>query len=76
MTVETALAIVVGAAWACYLVWKWQEAVVDPAIPPYQEPVKKDMVDEWIAAAPPKAEVEPTALNPKATWPFPVGGKP
>jgi len=76
MTVETALAIVVGAAWACYLVWKWQEAV-DPAIPPYQEPVKKDMVDEWIAAAPAKMEEpEPTALNPKATWPFPVGGKP
>lgn len=42
MTVETALAIVVGAAWACYLVWKWQEAAFAP--PPYQEPVKETPV--------------------------------
>ena len=67
MTIETALAIVVGAAWACYLVWKWQEAIVDPAIPPYQEPVKPDMVDEWKAINEAKLQ---------ATWPFPSGDKP
>ena len=36
MTVEIALFICVMAAFACYLVWKWQIA----AVPPYQEPVK------------------------------------
>ena len=65
MNIETALAIVVGASWACYLVWKWQEAVVDLADPPYQAPVKTEAV-----------EVEPTPLNPKAAWPFPSGDKP
>lgn len=63
MTVELALAICVGAAYACYLVWKWQEAAVDMAVPPYQEPVQK-------------TEPEPTPLNPKAAWPFPSGDKP
>jgi len=64
MMLETALAIVVGAAWACYLVWKWQEAVVDLAVPPYQAPVEAT-----------KAELD-TELNPKAAWPFPSGDKP
>ena len=67
MTIETALAIVVAAAWACYLVWKWQEAVVDLATPPYQEPVPETK----------KVEAEPkTVLTPKAAWPFPSGDKP
>jgi len=49
MTIETALAIVVGAAWACYLVWKWQEAAFAP--PPYQEPVEdKPVAKEEIHA--------------------------
>lgn len=86
MTVEFALAIVVAAAFACYLVWKWQEAVVDMAVPPYQEPVKDtpvikeslDNMDNWNAKIGDKiwykeaaAETEPTPLNPKAAWPFP-----
>ena len=58
MTVETALAIVVGAAWACYLVWKWQEAAFAP--PPYQEPVedkpvaKEDIDVNWPFPTPPR----------------------
>jgi hypothetical protein len=41
MTVELALAIVVGASYCCYLVWKWQGA----AIPPYQEPLEKSELE-------------------------------
>ena len=65
MTLELALAIVVAAAFACYLVWQWQESAVDSdmAPPPYQSPVAD------------KAELD-TPLNPKATWPFPSGDKP
>ncbi len=65
MMLETALAIVVGAAWACYLVWKWQEAAFAP--PPYQPPVedKTESVEET-----------ETVLNPKAAWPFPTSTKP
>jgi hypothetical protein len=47
MTLETILIIVVAAGFCCYLVYRWQEAAVDMAVPPYQEPVKTDMVDEW-----------------------------
>ena len=63
MTVELALAIVVAAAFACYLVWQWQESAVDMADPPYQPPVAD------------KTELD-TPLNPKAAWPFPSGDKP
>jgi hypothetical protein len=51
MTVEIALFICVLAGYACYLVWKWQEAVMAP--PPYQEPVeetpiaKEDIQAAW-----------------------------
>ncbi len=62
MTVEIALAIVVAAAFCCYLVWKWQEAAVDMAVPPYQEPV----VDATPVA---KEDIQ-------AAWPFPSGPKP
>lgn len=65
MQLETALAIVVGAAWACYLVWKWQEAAMAP--PPYQPPVQPVETE--------KTELD-TQLNPKAAWPFPSGDKP
>jgi hypothetical protein len=68
MTVELALAIVVAAGFCCYLVWKWQEAAVDMAVPPYQKPVEPEQV---VA----KAELD-TPLNPKAAWPFPSGEKP
>lgn len=40
MNIETVLAIAVGAGFACYLVYRWQEAAVDMAVPPYQPPVK------------------------------------
>jgi hypothetical protein len=39
MTIEFGLFIIVAAAYACYLVWKWQESAFAP--PPYQEPVKE-----------------------------------
>jgi hypothetical protein len=68
MMLETALAIVVGAAWACYLVWKWQEAAFAP--PPYQPPVE----DKTEKSEPP-TELD-TPLNPKAAWPFPTSTKP
>lgn len=67
MQLETALAIVVGAAWGCYLVWKWQEAAFAP--PPYQEPVKTESVEQE------EPDTE-TPLNPKAAWPFPTSTKP
>lgn len=77
MTVEIALAIVVAAAFCCYLVWKWQEAAVDMAVPPYQEPVKPDMVEQWVEATKQAEDkLEPTALNPQAAWPFPTSRKP
>lgn len=63
MTVEMALAICVAAAFACYLVWQWQEAAVDNmADPPYQPPV----VDATPVA---KEDIQ-------AAWPFPHSRKP
>jgi hypothetical protein len=50
MTVEALLIIIGFCLFACYLVYKWQESVIDMAVPPYQEPVKPDMVDQWVAA--------------------------
>ena len=63
MNIETALAIVVAAGFACYLVYRWQEAVVDMADPPYQAPVADNTESD-------------TPLNPKAAWPFPSQDKP
>ena len=53
MTIEALLIIIGFCLFACYLVFKWQESVVDMAVPPYQEPVKTeaDMVDQWVAAS-------------------------
>ena len=59
MTIETLLIIIGFCVFACYLVYKWQEAAVDFADPPYQEPVKETPVA--------KEEIQ-------AVWPFPVGG--
>jgi hypothetical protein len=50
MTVEALLIIIGFCLFACYLVYKWQESVVDMAVPPYQEPVKPDMAEQWVAA--------------------------
>ena len=71
MTVETTLIIVGFCLFCCWLVYRWQEAVVDKAIPPAPEPypVPMDMAEQWVAAT--QAEPEPTPLNPQAAWPFP-----
>ena len=65
MALELVLAILVAAVFACYLVYRWQEAAVDGGMapPPYQKPVE-DAADT------------PTITTPKAAWPFPSGDKP
>jgi hypothetical protein len=65
MTIETAIILCVAAAFACYLVYRWQSAVVDSVIPPAPEPYPV-----------PLDEPEPTPLNPQAAWPFPTSQKP
>jgi hypothetical protein len=75
MTIEVLLIIIAVAIIACYLVFRWQDAVIDTAIPPYQEPVKPDMAEQWVAAAT-SVKLEPTPINPQAAWPFPHGDKP
>ena len=62
MAAETIAVIVVTAIFCCFLVYRWQEAIVDMADPPYQKPVE-DAVD---------TVVETTTLNHKAAWPFPM----
>ena len=98
MTIELLLIIIGLCLVACYLVLKWQESVVDMAIPPYQEPVKPDTAEQWVEANKGEtldnidnwnakvgdkiwhkeaaAELEPTTINPQATWPFPTGRQP
>jgi hypothetical protein len=75
MTIETAIIICIAAAFACYLVYRWQLA----AVPPYQEPVKYEQDDGALTSdqlEQIKDTLEPTPLNPKAAWPFPIGSKP
>jgi hypothetical protein len=94
MTIEIALIILGLALAACYIVLEYQKL----AKPPYQEPVKPDMAEQWKAATKADtldnidswnakvgdkiwhkeaaAELEPTAINPQATWPFPTGRQP
>jgi len=79
MTIETAIILCVAAAFCCYLVYRWQSAAVDMAIPPYQEPVgyKQDdgaLTESQLEQI--KDTVEPTPLNPQAAWPFPTSQKP
>ena len=52
MTIEVLLIIIGFCLFACYLVFKWQESVVDMAIPPYQEPVapESDLAQQWVQA--------------------------
>jgi hypothetical protein len=79
MTIETAIILFVAAAFCCYLVYRWQEAAVDMAIPPYQEPVGYKQDDGALTESQLnqiKDSLEPTALNPQAAWPFPHGDKP
>ena len=94
MTIELLLFIIAGCLVACYFVFEYQKT----AIPPYQEPVKPDMSEQWKAATKADtldnidswnakvgdkiwhkeaaAELEPTPINPQATWPFPTGRQP
>ena len=75
MTIETAIIICIATAFACYLVYRWQLA----AVPPYQEPVKYEQDDVALTSAQIeqiKDSLKPTAINPKAAWPFPSGDKP
>jgi len=65
MTLGALLFIVGLCVFACYLVYRWQSAVVDSVIPPAPEPYPV-----------PLDEPEPTPLNPQAAWPFPTSQKP
>jgi len=75
MTIEITLIILGLALAACYIVLEYQKL----AKPPYQEPVEYPQDDGALASAQLeqiKDSVEPTAINPKAAWPFPVGRQP
>ena len=72
MTVETTLIVIGLVAFCCYLVYKWQESVVDLAIPPYQEPVKPDMAEQWVAAA---TSAKPETLDNIDNWNAKIGDK-
>jgi hypothetical protein len=69
MTIEVLLIIIAVAIIACYLVFRWQDAVIDTAIPPYQEPVKPDMVEQW------KAATKADTLDNIDSWNAKVGDK-
>jgi hypothetical protein len=71
MTVEALLIIIGLCLFVCYFVFEYQKA----AIPPYQEPVKPDMAEQWVEVNK-EAKLEPTPLNPQAAWPFPTGRQP
>jgi hypothetical protein len=64
MTLGALLFIVGLCVFACYLVYRWQESVVDRVIPPAPEPYPV-----------PLDEPEPVQLNP-VNWPFPTSQKP
>jgi hypothetical protein len=75
MTVEALLIIIGLCLFCCYFVFEYQRA----AIPPYQEPVKYEQDDGALTSdqlEQIKDTIEPTPLNPKAAWPFPIGSKP
>ena len=65
MTLETLVIIIVFCLFFCYVVYRWQSAVVDSVIPPAPEPYPVTL-----------DEPEPTPLNPQAAWPFPTSQKP
>ena len=46
MTIEVVLIIIGLCLAACYVVLEYQKL----AVPPYQEPVKPDMAEQWVAA--------------------------
>ena len=65
MTIEIALIILGLALAACYVVLEYQKL----AKPPYQEPVKPDMAEQWVAAT--KADT----LDNIDSWNAKVGDK-
>jgi hypothetical protein len=69
MTIEALLIIIGFCLFACYLVYKWQESVVDMAVPPYQEPVKPDMAEQW------KAATKADTLDNIDSWNAKIGDK-
>jgi hypothetical protein len=68
MTIELLLIIIGLCLAACFLVFKWQESVVDLAVPPYQEPVKPDMAEQWVAT-------NKESLDNIDTWNAKIGDK-
>jgi hypothetical protein len=65
MTIEIALIIIGLALAACYVVLEYQKL----AKPPYQEPVKPDMAEQWVAAT--KADT----LDNIDSWNMKIGDK-
>ena len=65
MTIEIALIILGLALAACYVVLEYQKL----AKPPYQEPVKPDMAEQWVAAT--KADTLDNIDN----WNMKIGDK-
>ena len=65
MTIEIALIILGLALAACYVVLEYQKL----AAPPYQEPVKPDMVDQW------KAATKADTLDNIDAWNMKIGDK-
>ena len=65
MTVEALLIIIGLCLGICYFVFEYQKA----AIPPYQEPVKPDMVEQW------KAATKADTLDNIDSWNAKVGDK-
>ena len=65
MTIEIALIITGLALAACYVVLEYQKL----AKPPYQEPVKPDMAEQWVAAT--KADT----LDNIDAWNMKIGDK-
>ena len=65
MTIEITLIILGLALAACYVVLEYQKL----AKPPYQEPVKPDMAEQWVAAT--KADT----LDNIDAWNMKIGDK-
>lgn len=81
MTIEIALAIFVVAAYACFLVYNWQEKLEAP--PPYATPGKctqncnqgrdctcfQQSCDQTVEEF---SRPKPAMITPNAAWPFPT----
>lgn len=84
MTTETIAVIIVTAIFCCYLVYRWQEAVVGSAPEPYPVPVKcnqdcrqgRDCDCFQRSCDMSVEEFDGTKMNPTAAWPFPTSRRP